>query len=159
MSGLYGVTPSDISNELPGLFPVGFSVSTKPSAATVQALIDAADTIAQLEVTEAIGKEPNSFSPGAVLAVKYVKEQVKAQIIRMIYAGNDPRDLNAATAPYDQIAETYRAAIQRLGTQGSQEPGVPVARVRGQTSQRDLLFEDTSLGSFTRPATGGARPL
>lgn len=159
MSGLYGVSPVDISNELPGLFSAGFSTSTKPTAATVQSLIDAADTIAQLEVTEAIGKEPNSFSPGAVLAVKYVKEQVKAQIIRMIYAGNDPRDLAMATAPYDQIAETYRTAIQRLGTQGSTDLGVPVPRVRGQSSERDLLFEDTSLGAFTRPATGGARPF
>ena len=35
MAEVYGVTPADIAAELPGLFPGGFSVSTKPTLAQV----------------------------------------------------------------------------------------------------------------------------
>lgn len=141
------------------MFPGGFTVNTKPSLATVTTLISEADAIAQLRVGNAIGGAPAADAKGAVHAKRFIKAWVKAEVVRIAYAGNDPRGVDEAAAPYERSAEFILGEIDTLGEQGEDVAGTAFSRTRGTDGAqvRDLLISDETLG---RGARGGnvARP-
>lgn len=146
MADTYGVVPADIAAELPGLFPGGFTVSTKPTSAQVKALITTADTIVTLQVQDVTGGAPASTDRAADLAKRYIIDWVKAQIIRIVYAGNDAAAVAAAASPYDASIKAIGVALEQLGAQ-SIGTGAAAARVSVPytTPQRDLLVTDEQL--------------
>jgi hypothetical protein len=90
MADTYGVTVTDVAEELPGLFPVGFSPATAPSAAQVASFISTGDTLVTLRVKDATGGVPSASDAAAPLAKRYVINWVLAQVVKIVYAGNDP---------------------------------------------------------------------
>jgi hypothetical protein len=142
----YGVLHADISGELPGLFPGGFTVNTKPTAVQVTAWIAAADTIITLKVQDITGAVPAVADKAAVLAKRYVIEWVKAQVMRAAYVGNDPLEVKAAADPYDIVAKQYMDALVELGAQAA-GTGEAASRVTVPytTPQRELMIRDEQL--------------
>lgn len=138
------------------MFSGGFTANTKPSLATVTTLISEADTIAALRVGKAIGGVADPAAKGAVHAKRFIKSWVKAEVVRIAYAGNAPRDVDEAAAPYEKAAEFILGEIDEMGEQGETAEGVPFSRVRGTDGSltRDLLISDATLGYGAR---GGNR--
>lgn len=157
MADVYGVTPADIAAELPGMYPGGFTANTKPTLATVTTLISEADTIAQLRIQKVTGEAAaDPAAKSAPLARRYIKASVKAEVVRIAYAGNDPRQVAEVAAPYERTAEFVLGEIDELGEQAQDAVGVPASRVRGTdgANVRDLLVSDETLGYGAR---GGGR--
>lgn len=146
MPDTYAVTPADVSGELPGLFPGGFTAATKPTLAQVTALITTADTIISMKVQDITGAVPAAADKASVLAKRYVIEWVKAQVIRIVYAGNDPVQVQQAAAAYETNAEATESALLALGSQaagtGEASPRVVVPYT---TPQRELIIRDGQL--------------
>lgn len=118
MPDTYGVEPADIATELPALYPSGeFTVATKPTYAQVASMITVADTVVTLRVIQTTGVEPTADDRAADIARRYIIERVKAQVLRIVYTGNDPVSVNAAVGPYDQSASEALKAIEQLGLQ------------------------------------------
>lgn len=146
MADTYGVTPADIAAELPGPFPGGFTVSSKPTLAQVQSFITAADLMVTIAVQNAAGSIPNTADRLAPLAKRVIIEQVKGQVIRLVYAGSAPGDLAAAAKPYEDLAAAMLKSITALQTQAV-GAGLPASRV-GTSSPvplRDLVIDDEDL--------------
>jgi hypothetical protein len=141
MPGVYGVTAAEIAAELPGIFPGGFSASTTPTAAQVDSMITTADTVISLAVRGSAGTTPALTDAAAGIAKRYVIESVKAQIIRIVYAGNDPERVRSAAQPYADSAKELKAAIESMGAQavGTGAPEA-VVQVPYTTAQRDLVI-------------------
>lgn len=152
MPSIYGVTPADIAAELPGLFPGGFSAATKPSAATVQLWIDAADATAQLHVQQTSGDPAAASATAAAIAKRYIIDWTKANVLRAVYTGNDPRDVEAAARPFETQASGHLAMLDKLGEQNV-GTGTGFSHVRGKTVSRDLLVSDVTLGAGARGGT------
>lgn len=152
MPGLYGVSAADIAAEMPALFPVtvanpnGFGATTKPSEAKVNEWITAADVIAQLRVEASSGAPADPAAKAAPLAKQYIREYVKAQVIRTVYAGQDPRDVDEAAAAFESDRDRLYDDLGKLGSQ-LEGQGPSVARVRGKVSDRELLIGDAQLGA------------
>lgn len=146
MPDIYGVTPADIAAELPGLFPGGFTVNTKPTLAQVTALITTADTIISMRVEDITGAVPAAADKAAVLAKRYIVEWVKAQVVRIVYAGNDPAQVRQAAEAYEVNATSTSEALVALGAQaaGTGEASSRVA-VPYTTPQRELIIRDEQL--------------
>jgi hypothetical protein len=104
MADTYGVTPEDVGNELPSLFPDGFAASTKPTLDQVAGFITDADSVVTLHISRAIGETDLLTATSVRLARRYIIDAVKAQVMRILYAMNDPRDVDAAAAPYEKLA-------------------------------------------------------
>lgn len=147
MADTYGVTPADIAAELPGIFPGGFTVSTKPTLAQVTSMITAADLMVTVAVQNASGSLPNTADRLAPLAKRVIIEQVKGQVVRVVYAGNAPADVASAAAPYETLAKTMLTSITDLQTQAV-GVGDPPNRVVSSSivPTRELLVADTDLG-------------
>lgn len=148
MPGVYDVSAADIAAELPGLFPGGFSASTKPSDTAVESLIVTADTIIQLKVQDVTGVVPANTDKAAVLAREFVKNWVIAHVMRIVYAGNDPVAVRQAAEAYTANAIAIDATIVALGAQaaGSGEAASRV-EVPYTTPQRGLLVTSEQLDS------------
>lgn len=146
MADTYGVTAADIAAELPGIFPGGFSASTKPSDTLVESWISDADVVVGLKVQDIAGQPGASTDKAAVLAKRWIKETVKGQAVRAAYAGNDPLAVKAAAEPYENSAAfTWDAIIaldsQIIGTgEAASRVGVPYT-----STQRELLVTDAQL--------------
>lgn len=146
MANTYSVEHDDVANELPGLFPDGFSAETRPSAGDVSGWIAAADVIAALYVRRAAGKVPAATDQGAPLAALYIKAFAKAEVVRVVYAGRDPREVAGAAAAYEGLCTTLLEQIAMLGTQAVGD-GTPVSRVKADitSTPRALLLGDAQL--------------
>lgn len=146
MPDVYGVTPADIAAELPGLFPGGFTAATKPTLLQVTAFIITADTIISMKVQDITGAVPAADDKAAVLAKRYIVEWVKAQVIRVVYAGNDPQQVRTAAEPYETNAAS---TLESLVAMGAQAVGTGEAASRVftpyTTPQRDLIIRDEQL--------------
>lgn len=146
MPNVYGVTPADVAVELPGLFPGGFTASTRPSDTLVESWITTADTIVGMKVQDITGTAPLLTDKAAVLAKRYIIEWVKAQVYRAAFAGNDIAVVNAAAAPFDSSAKLLLETLTEMGTQivGVGEPGNRV-RVPYEVAERALLVTGEQL--------------
>jgi hypothetical protein len=148
----YGVVYGDVSAELPGLFPGGFTANTKPANSQVTSLISTADTIITLRVLDVAGGLPSVTDKAAALAKRYIIEWVKAQVVRIAYVGNDPTAVAQAVKPYETNADAMMAAIEALGAQAEGDGTAVASRIRTADqdrtdTQRGLLVDDTLLDS------------
>jgi hypothetical protein len=153
MADTYGVTPADVAAELPGIFPGGFSASTTPTAAQVAAFIATADLVISIAVQDVAGVAPQASDRAALLARQFIIEAVKARVIRIVYAGNDPERVAAAARPYMDNATEIRTAIEALRTQaaGIGEPAAKV-QVPYTTDPRALVLGSDQLDPTYRDA-------
>jgi hypothetical protein len=146
----YGVVAADVAAELPGVFPDGFTVATKPTLAQVTSLITTADTVVGLRVLDSTGRAPAVSDKAAVLAKRYILEWVKAQVLRIAYVGNAPADVANAVDPYDKSAAALLTSIDSLGEQavgtGEAAPRVHVSSTSTvPVVSRDMVINDTDL--------------
>lgn len=146
MADTYGVMAADIAAELPGLYPGGFDASTKPTLAQVTAFIAVEDLQVTVAVQNASGATPAGSDRMAPVAKQTVIYRVVARVLRLVYAGNAPQDVNAAAGPYDVLARDALASITALDAQ-SAGAGEPVNRIMvGNTvPTRDLIVQDEDL--------------
>lgn len=146
MADTYGVTPPDIARELPGLFPVGFTATSVPSDADVANLISTADVVASLRVTDDVGQIPLLADKAAILVKRYIIDWVKAQVIRIVYGGNDPVQIDTAAKAFEVSSASMLLAIDALGAQaeGTGE-AAPRVLVPYTTPQRRLVVDDCDL--------------
>lgn len=145
MADTYGVQPAAIAAELPGLFPGGFGAGTVPTDTQVAAQITTADTMIALYVRDATGQAPSADDAAAVLAVRFIVVWVVAQVLRTVYAGNDPEKVTAATSSYVSDAAAIKAAITAMGAQAVGD-GEPAPRVLASTDvTRRLVLDDDDL--------------
>lgn len=146
MPDVYAVTPAEVASELKGLFPLGFTSTTNATPSMVTGWISAADTIAQLRVSDVTGALPASSDKAAVLAKRYVIEWTKEQVMRTVYAGNDPDRVDAAARPYAISAKSMLNELEILGSQaaGSGDAS-PRVRVASMLPVRDLIIRDDML--------------
>lgn len=151
MADTYGVAPSDVAAELKGLFPTGFSGSTNPTDTMVEGWISTADIIVQLRVADITGASPSSSDKAAVLARRYIIDWTKEQVLRTVYAGNDPDRVDAAARPYQVSSKAILSDLETLGAQAAGEGDAsPRVRVSSELPDRDLVITDDMLdvGSF-----------
>jgi hypothetical protein len=146
MADTYGVTVTEVAEELPGLFPVGFSPATAPSAAQVASFISTGDTLVTLRVKDATGGVPSASDAAAPLAKRYVINWVLAQVVKIVYAGNDPARVAEAAKAYTDVATELGAAIDLLGEQAI-GAGDSAPRVFAGPSlpERDLMITNADL--------------
>jgi hypothetical protein len=142
----YGVTPEEVASELRGLFPTGFDVDTVPTEAQVTAWISVADSIVTLHVIDETGQVPALTDAAASLVKTYIKEWVKAQVVRTVYVGNDPTAVDAAARPYSDTAKMILSQIDEMGSQavgtGTASPRIAVAYT---LPDRELVVTDDEL--------------
>ena len=143
---VYGVTVADIAAELPSLFATGFSAATKPTAAQVLAWIEIADQVIQLHVRDVTGVTPALTDAAAGLAKEFVVNRVIGKIMRAIYAGRAPEQVQSAAAGYYAAAKELYDAITELGSQAA-GTGAPSPNVAVPTGLpvRDLIVSDAEL--------------
>ena len=146
MANTYSVEHDDVANELPGLFPAGFDAESRPSAGDVTGWIAAADVIAALYVRRAAAKVAAASDQGAPLAERYILAYAKKQVLQAVYAGRDPREVDGAAAPYENICAKLLEQIDMLGTQAAGD-GTPVSRVKANFTgtPRELAIRDAQL--------------
>jgi hypothetical protein len=149
VADIYGVTPQDIADELPGVYPAGFSVATKPPLAKVTSLISTADAIAALRVTKATDAPPSAAAAGAVVPRRFIIAWTAAKVLRIRYTGNPPAEVDAAARPFEVDAKDTLDAIDMMGEQG-QDTGTPFIHVRGAVGDREMLISDATLGAAAR---------
>lgn len=114
MEDTYGVIPGDIAAQLPRLFEDGFAETTKPSLAVVTGFISDADAVATLTIQRATGKMPTASDDAARLARRYIVDSVVGRVIRLVYTGNDPADVNSAASPYEASAKLLLGELAAL---------------------------------------------
>lgn len=144
MADVYGVTPDDVAALMPALFAAGFTESTVVDDTTVAAWITAADAQAQLAVRAVAGVAPSPSDLAASLAKQYVLMWTAAQVMRAVYAGQDPERVATAANQYAAPAKELLLQLRELGVQaaGSAEP----SRVFGSSgAARDLLVTNDDL--------------
>lgn len=148
MADVYGVTTDDVAAMMPGLFKDGFSESTKPDDTTVASWVTAADAQAQLAVAAVAGVAPTPSDLASSLAKQFVLMWTAAQVMRALYAGNDPERVAAAANQYAVPAKELLAQLKALGAQAAGAAAVAPLRVRGVdiSRVRDTLVEDGDLG-------------
>ena len=150
MADLYGVTPAQIAGEMPQLAPVGgFSSVTVPKLEDVIEYITEADTAIRAYILERTGVTPDpATDASAPLAKRYIAEHVAAQIMRKLYEGLDPLQVEAIWTAQMKVANSYRDMIKNMGSAAVGPPGtVPESGVRGgaEFSERDLVVNDAML--------------
>jgi hypothetical protein len=144
VANTYTVVPADVAAELPGLFPGGFSATTRPTDAQVQGFIDTADTIVTLRVRDNVGTDPANTDRAAPIARRYILNYVLAIVTRIVYAGNDAVQVNAMAAAYDVAAKTLLDSITALGEQAI-GTGTAAPEVLGNMTTRSLMLCDADL--------------
>lgn len=149
MPNTYDVSPAAVAAELPGLFPGGFTTTSMPTTEQVQGMIDAADTFVTLRITDVVGASPAASDKAASLAKRYIIELTKAQVLRVVYAGRDPFQVNAVVGSYEIAAKGYLESIDLLGSQlvGTGEASSRVLTSMGSSTLpvRDLMITDSDL--------------
>lgn len=146
MADTYGVVAADVAAELKGLYPDGFSGTTVPTLAQVTDWISTADDIVRLHIVDMTGATPAASDSAARLAKTFIKEWVKAQVMRAAYVGNDSLAVENASRPYADSAKTI---LKEIDGMGSQAAGTGDASARVSTSylvpNRDLMIRDDML--------------
>jgi hypothetical protein len=147
MADTYGVVPEDVRTELRGLFPIPFDTTTVPTLAQVTSWISTADSIAVLHLVDSAGQTPALSDAAASIVKTFIREWVKSQVIRVVYAGQDPVAIGQASKPY---VDTANAILKELDEMGSQAVGTGMESARVAVAftipPRDLLVEDGELG-------------
>jgi hypothetical protein len=142
----YGVVPADISSELKGLYPQGFSGNTVPTYDQVVAWISTADAIVSLRLVDETGQPPASSDAAAGVARTFIREWVKAQVVRAAYAGNDPLAVASAAKTYSDNAGAILLELDEMGSQaigtGTESARVAVAYT---IPDRELTVTDDEL--------------
>lgn len=151
MADVYGVTPTDIAGELPAIFVGSSPASSTLTPTQLADFITQADLSITIAILNASGAEPSSSDRVAPLAKRYIIDRVKAQVIRIVYTGNAPADVDAAAKPYEMAARDALASITALETQAA-GAGEPAAHVRSSstTPTRDLIICDSDLDRSSR---------
>jgi hypothetical protein len=144
LANTYTVAPADVAAELPGIFPGGFSSITKPTDAQVQGFIDTADTIVTLRIRDNVGTDPANTDRAAPIARRFILNYVLGIVTRIVYAGNDPVQVNAAASAYETAGKMLLDAIDVLGEQVI-GVGDAAPQVLGNITTRSLLICDTDL--------------
>lgn len=171
MAGVYGVEPTDIEAEVPGLFPSGFTQSTKPTLATVTSWITDADAYVDAVVSDASSRVQQAATDSDVedvpdiiarlspLARRYVIADVLARLYRAVYAGKaSPADIAAmlgdlsGTALLTQMETLVQQAIDII----VKPPVGPVIGISATIPTRSLLITDDDLDAG--PVAGIADP-
>jgi predicted aspartyl protease len=149
VANTYTVSPADVAAELPGLYPGGFSATSVPTTAQVQALIDTADLIVTLQIKDSVGLDPSNTDRAAPIAKRFIIETVKAQVLRIIYVGKDPAFIAGVAGPYDVIAKGLLSGIVLMGQQviGT---GEAAPLIVGNITNRDLILCSDDLDPDTR---------
>jgi hypothetical protein len=146
----YLVTHADVAAELPGLFPGGFTATTTPTDEQVASFITTADTIVTLRITDDVAESPSASDKAAVMARRYIIDWVKAMVLRIVYGGNDARQVSAAASPYEASAAAMLVAIDNLGLQavgtGASSPQLQTSA----PSTRELVLNDDDLDASAR---------
>lgn len=145
MPDTYGVVAADVAAELPGIYPGGFVANTKPTLAQVTSAITTADTIIALHVQNVVGQPPQVTDVSAPIAKRFIIEWVKAQVIRIAYAGQDPLQVAAAAKPYADLAQEMRDAITAMGSQAEGTTGESSPRIQVSTECRPSVVTDRDL--------------
>ncbi len=147
MADTYGVTADNVAAELQSLFPNGFTTVSNPPDTLVTSWIAAHDVVVTLVVQRAAAVVPAATDQAAPLAKRYIIAAVEAQVVRAVYAGNDPERVAAAAKAYQDQADFLLEEIRKLGSQmtGTGQVSNRV-RVPDMTAPRDLLVTDDVLG-------------
>lgn len=140
----YDIAPADVAAELPGLFPGGFTATSTPTDAKVQELIDEADTIVTLRITDDVGQSPALSDKAAAIAKRFIVNYVKAEVIRLIYIGRDPAYVTSIAQPFIDSAARLLEYIDALGTQAI-GTGESSPAVTGHMTARPLVVESWDL--------------
>lgn len=148
MPDIYGVQPDDIAAELRGLFPNGFDVDTVPTEAQVIEWISTADDIVRLHLVDSTGGVPAITDAAARLAKTFIRAWVTAQVVRVVYTGNDASAVAQASQPYSDTAKMVLKELDEMGFQaigtGEASPQVAVAYT---LPDRELMVTDDELDS------------
>lgn len=113
-------------------------------------MIDAADLIVTLAITDWTGTTPLLTDRAASLAKRYVIEATKAQVLRVIYSGRvDPLQINQLASPYELSAAAMLKSLELMGTQivgtGAASPRVVSSMGASVLPTRDLMIETVDL--------------
>lgn len=144
MPNTYDVAPADIAAELPGLYSSGFSATTVPTSAQVQALIDEADTIVTLRITDDVGTSPALSDKAAKIAKRFIINYVKGQVLLLLYVGKDPAYVASISQPYIDSATRLLEYIDAIGAQAI-GTGESSAATMGHMTSRPLIIESWDL--------------
>lgn len=137
----YGVTPSDVSAELPGLFPVGFTQSTKPTFAQVTEWISRADTRVTVAAARLEDSAPNDFGEAVpAMAKDYIVEFVKGKVLQAVYAGQDPAALASILQPQFSAAKDALQSLKDLAIEIEEEAEEAVGQPVRATESTPLTF-------------------
>jgi hypothetical protein len=144
VANTYDVTPAAVASELPGLYPGGFSATSTPTDAKVQELIDEADTVVTLRITDDVGASPALSDKAAKVAKRFIINYVKAQVILLLYVGKDPAYVASIAQPYIDSATRLLEYIDKLGSQAI-GTGESSAATMGHMTSRPLILESWDL--------------
>jgi hypothetical protein len=144
VANTYDVTPAAVASELPGLYPGGFSATSTPTDAKVQELIDEADTVVTLRITDDVGASPALSDKAAKVAKRFIINYVKAQVILLLYVGKDPAYVASIAQPYIDSATRLLEYIDALGSQAV-GTGESSAATMGHMTSRPLILESWDL--------------
>lgn len=141
MADVYAVTPEDVSAELPGLFPVGFTQATKPTRAQVIGWISRADIRVSVAAQQLEESSPDVYAqavPG--LATEYIIASVKGKVLQAVYAGNDPAALGAVLQPAFSAAKDALQALKDLAIEIEEETESEVGQPIRASESTPLTF-------------------
>jgi len=131
------------------MFPAGFTATSMPNEDLVKTFIATADTIVTLQIKDLVGQAPSITDAAAPIAVRYIIEWTKAQVVRVAYAGRDPNLINAAASPYDALAKSFHDSIDALGAQaegtGESSPLVVTSTDETGLPERALIITNRDL--------------
>jgi hypothetical protein len=146
MANTYGVTAENVADELKNLFSDGFSATTTPTKAQVDAAIADADAIVSMKVLDITGTTPLVTDKAAALARRYVIAWVKRWVMSIVYLGNDPERVAQALKPYSDVVMDIWESILLLGAQAV-GTGAAASRVIATSPYptRDLVVTDAEL--------------
>ncbi|MDP9202283.1 MAG: hypothetical protein M3P26_10200, partial [Gemmatimonadota bacterium] len=140
------VQPDDIAAELRGLFLTGFDVDSIPTEAQVIEWISTADDIVRLHLVDITGGTPAVTDAAARLAKTYIRAWVVAQVLRVVYSGQDSLAVDQASRPYSDTAKLVLKELDTMGLQaiGTGEASALVA-VAYTLPDRELAVTDDEL--------------
>ncbi len=155
MADIYGVLPSDVAAELPGLYPDGFSttssvVATAPTSAQVAAFISIADTMLVLDLERITGAVPAVTDTAAVLVKRAIVDWAIMQVLRVAYNGQDPAVVVSAVQPY---LDAYNQLFAFLTVSGGQDTGtgvVPIAPLGSFPAITSFRIVDSNADEYGR---------
>lgn len=135
--------------------PDGFSDTSVPTVAMVQGWIDTADAIISVQLLDISGLAPTLADRLHGLAKDYIIEYVKEQVIRTVYAGNDPLKVKQATDGYaaNQVLLVTTISSFKEQATGDALNLMESVGVSFETPTRDFLITDDMLGGLN----GGPR--